>query len=105
MSETIAHRHVAILRVSEPKVLDELAAVVALEEYVLARVSETEIVVDPSRVGQLASALAERGMAPLMKRGKNAGRRKPRHETSRTPVRGEVDEPTVALHRNPLYND
>jgi hypothetical protein len=92
MSEPIAHRHVAVLKVSEPKVLDELRAIVPLDEYVLAVASETELVIDPSRVGQLASALAERGMAPLMKRARAAAPSGGRPQAD--------DEPTQTIHRD-----
>ena len=97
-SQPIAHRHVAVLRVAEPKVLDEIRAIVALDQFVIGFVSETELVIDPSRVGQLASALAERGLAPLMKRSRPAAKEQ---MTTRPVVhRVEIDdEPTQAIRR------
>ncbi|MCP4806865.1 MAG: hypothetical protein GY913_02090 [Proteobacteria bacterium] len=69
MSETIVHRNVALLKVSDPKVLDEVRAVVPLDDYVLAVVNETELVIDPQRLKDLNDALIARGMTPLLKRG------------------------------------
>jgi hypothetical protein len=94
----IAHRHVAVLRVAEPRVLDEIRAIVALDQFVIGVVSETELVIDPSRVGQLASALAERGLAPLMKRS----RPQAKEQMTTRPVHHRVeidDEPTQAIRR------
>ena len=68
MSDIIAHRHTALLRVSEPRVFDEIRAVLPLDDYALAWVSPTELVIDPARIGELAQRLADRGLAPLMKR-------------------------------------
>ena len=68
MSEPIVHRNVALLRVEDAKVLDEIRAVLPLDDYVLARVSETELVLDPRRVKELNDILTARGMAPLLKR-------------------------------------
>lgn len=76
MSEPIVHRQVALLKVSDPKVLDEVRAVAGLDEFALAWISPTEIVVDPARVGELYQRLSDRGLAPLMKRvqASSAGR-------------------------------
>jgi hypothetical protein len=101
-TQPVAHRHVAVLKVADPKVLDEVRAIVALDQFVIGVVSETELVIDPSRVGQLASALAERGMAPLMKRARPQGKDsdQPRH-SRRDQL--EVDEdPTQAIRRRDL---
>ena len=68
MSEPIAHRQVALLKVSDPKVIDEVRAVVPLDEFMLAWVSPSEVVIDPARVGELFQRLSDRGLAPLMKR-------------------------------------
>ncbi len=68
MSDVIAHRQVALLKVSDPKVFDEIRVVLPLDDFVLAWVSPTEAVVDPARMGEMAQRLADRGLAPLMKR-------------------------------------
>ena len=52
----------------DPKVIDEVRAVVPLDEFALAWVSPTELVIDPARVGELFQRLSDRGLAPLMKR-------------------------------------
>lgn len=88
MSEPIAHRQVALLKVSDPKVMDEIRLLVPLEDYALAWVSPTEVVIDPARIGELGQRLADRGMAPLMKRvpGSEAGEPggRPSEPTERT---------------------
>lgn len=68
MTEPIVHRKVALLRVSEPGVLKEVRMLLPLDDFAIAVVSETEIAIDPSRLGELAGLLADRGFAPLMKR-------------------------------------
>lgn len=67
---TIAHRNVALLVVRDRRAIDELAAAISLEDFVLARVSETELVIDPARMGELAARLSDRGLAPLMKKAR-----------------------------------
>ena len=86
MSDIIAHRHTALLKVSEPRVFEEIRAVLPLEDYVLAWVSPTELVIDPARIGELAQRLADRGLAPLMKR-----------VPSREPAEAEATERTRRL--------
>ena len=73
MIGTIAHRGVALLRVSDARILDQIRAVLPLDDYVLAVISDTELVIDPARIGDLSARLAERGMAPLMKRAPGSG--------------------------------
>ncbi len=68
MPETILHRDVAVLQVEDPQVFDEIRAVLPLEDYVLGQLSETELVVDPRRVKELAARLESRGMTPLVKK-------------------------------------
>ena len=84
MSDIIAHRHTALLRVSEARVFDEIRAVLPLEDYVLAWVSPTELVIDPARIGELSQRLADRGLAPLMKRVPSAESADPGDATERT---------------------
>jgi len=68
VSETILHRDVAVLKVEDPSVFDEIRAVVPLEDFVLGELSDTELVIDPRRVGELRARLESRGMAPLVKK-------------------------------------
>ena len=83
MSEPIVHRQVALLKVSDPRVLDEVRAVAGLDELALAWVSPTEVVVDPARVGELFQRLSDRGLAPLMKRVQTQAGGEPGAETTR----------------------
>lgn len=84
MSDLIAHRHTVLLKVSEPRVFDEIRAVLPLDDYALAWVSPTEVVIDPARIGELAQRLADRGLAPLMKRVPSADSADVRDTTERT---------------------
>jgi hypothetical protein len=69
----IAHRNLTILTVPEPRVLDELDALVGLQDYVLARLSPTELIIDPARTGELATRLTERGLHAMVQRARAAG--------------------------------
>ena len=42
--------------------------VLPLEDFVLGRLSDTELVIDPRRVKELAARLESRGMTPLVKK-------------------------------------
>lgn len=64
----ILHRNLALLRVTEPGVVDEIRAVLPLEEYVVGSLSPTELLVDPHRLKGLLELLEARGMAALVKR-------------------------------------
>ena len=68
MSETILHRDVAVLKVEDPGVFDEIRAVLPLEDFVLGQLSDTELVIDPRRVRELSARLEGRGMTPLVKK-------------------------------------
>lgn len=68
MTEAILHKNLAILRVSEARVLDEIRAVIPLQDYCLGVVSETEVIVDPARLRELREALESRGLQALVKR-------------------------------------
>ncbi len=63
----IAHRDVTVLQVETPAVLDELRALVPLDDFVLAVIDDTRLVIDPARTGELATRLAARGLTPLIK--------------------------------------
>lgn len=64
----IVHRDLAVLKVADPHVFEEIRAVLPLDEFVFAELSETELVIDPRRLRELVSRLDARGMAPLLKR-------------------------------------
>lgn len=64
----VLHRNLALLRVSEAAVLDEIRAVAPLDDYVLGSLSTTEILVDPQRLKGLLEILEQRGMSALVKR-------------------------------------
>ncbi len=64
----ILHKNVALLRVGERSALNELRAVVNLDDHVLGWVSETEAVLDPHALKDLLAILEERGMSALVRR-------------------------------------
>lgn len=64
----ILHKNLALLRVTEPSVVEEIRAVLPLEEYLLGQLSPTELVVDPLKLKGLLELLEARGMAALVKR-------------------------------------
>ena len=68
MSETIVHRNLAVLRVSDPKVLDEIRAVVPLNDFCFGELSDRELIIVPRRLKELISRLDARGLAPLITR-------------------------------------
>ncbi len=70
MPAPIVHEGLAILRVSEPAVLDEVAAAIDLTDFVIGRLSDCELIIDPARLGQLSNLLAERGLPPLVRKSR-----------------------------------
>ena len=80
----IIHRNLAVLRATDARILDEIARIVPLQQYVLGRLSETELVIDPMRIGELASRLAERGLPPLVRKAQVEG---PMDQDVTTPAR------------------
>jgi hypothetical protein len=64
----IVHRNVAVLRVADPHVFDEIRAVLPLDEHVVGWISPTEAVLDPARMKGLIDGLEARGMGALVKR-------------------------------------
>ena len=66
--QPILHKNVALLRVSDAEALREMELLVSIEEFVIGRVSPTELVVDPSRVKALVELLESRGLVPMVRR-------------------------------------
>ncbi|MCB9795508.1 MAG: hypothetical protein H6741_22610 [Alphaproteobacteria bacterium] len=64
----IVHHDLAVLKVADPHVFEEIRAVLPLDDFVFAELSETELVIDPRRLRELVSRLDASGMAPLLKR-------------------------------------
>ena len=67
------HKNLAILRVGDVRALDEIRAVVDLDDHVLGWLSPTEAVVDPHTLRELLAVLEARGLAPLVRRAKEPG--------------------------------
>ena len=66
--EKILHRNLAVLRVSDPKVFDEVRAVLPLDDYCFGQLGETELLIDPRRLKEVINRLDARGLSPLIKR-------------------------------------
>lgn len=64
----VVHKNVAVLRVSDADALREMALLVSIDDFIIGRISETELVIDPSRVKALVELLESRGLAPLVRR-------------------------------------
>jgi hypothetical protein len=63
-AEVEVHHNAAVLEVSEPAQLLELAADSALRPFLLCRLSPTVALVDPGRAVDLVDALRRRGHTP-----------------------------------------
>jgi hypothetical protein len=64
----VVHQNVAVLRVSDADALREMALLVSIDDFIIGRISDTELVVDPARVKALVELLESRGLAPLVRR-------------------------------------
>jgi len=64
----VVHKNVAVLRVSDADALREMALLVSIDDFIIGRISDTELVIDPSRVKALVELLESRGLAPLVRR-------------------------------------
>ena len=71
-AQRVVHRDVTVLAVREPGVLDEIRALVPLDDYVLAVISDTRLLMDPTRLAELHELLSEAGVAPLTQRARGA---------------------------------
>ena len=66
---SVIHRNVAVLRVADPGVLDEIRAVYpALDVHILGWIAPTEAVLDPSELKPLLDAFVAMGMGALVRR-------------------------------------
>lgn len=68
MKERVLHKSVAVLQVEDPHVIEEIRAVLDLDDYVMARMSETQLVIDPKRVKELSKLLKSKGLQPLVRK-------------------------------------
>ncbi len=65
----ILHRNLAVLKVSEPGLLDAVRAVLPLEDHVIGWLSPTEAVIDPEKLRSLLDVLEAAGLGALVRRG------------------------------------
>jgi glycine/D-amino acid oxidase-like deaminating enzyme len=64
----VLHHNVALLRVADPGVIEEIRAVLPLDAYVVGWISPTEAVLDPAELKTLLEALEARGLGALVRR-------------------------------------
>ena len=63
------HEHATVLEAAAPAQLAELAANPRIRRYLLARLSDTVVLVDPGHADALARALLAEGQTPKMVKG------------------------------------
>ncbi len=66
----LVHADVTVLEVDDPALLDHIRALIDLDAFVVARISETALVVDPARTGELADLLEQHQLIPLVRRAR-----------------------------------
>lgn len=64
----MVHKNLAVLRVSDPHVFEEIRAVLPLDEHLLGWISPTEAVVDPASLRWLLDTLELKGMKALVRK-------------------------------------
>jgi hypothetical protein len=69
----VIHHNLAVLRVADPGVFDEIRAVLPLDNHVIGWISSTEAVLDPQELRPFLDALEARGMGALVRRSGPAG--------------------------------
>lgn len=62
------HKNLALLRVADVRVFDEIRAVYPLDEVIVGWLSPTEAVLDPHRMRALIETLEQRGLGALVRR-------------------------------------
>ena len=70
--QRVVHRNLTVLAVREPGVFDEMREHIALDEFVLAVLSDTRLLIDPARTGELQALLNQAGLAPLVQRARGS---------------------------------
>ena len=70
MTGPLVHADVTVLEVGDPALLDHIRALIDLDAFVVARISETALVVDPARTGELADLLEQHQLIPLVRRAR-----------------------------------
>ena len=69
MSDTpIVHRDLTLLQVETAEVLKEVRALADISDFVVGRLDERTLIVDPARTGELAARLATAGLSPLVRK-------------------------------------
>ncbi len=68
--QRVVHRNLTVLAVREPGVFDEMRERIALDDFVLAVLSDMRLLIDPARTGELQALLNEAGLAPLVQRAR-----------------------------------
>lgn len=70
MSPPVVHTGVTVLEVESPELLRRIEGLVDLDPFLLARISDRAVVVEPSRTGELSTLLESHGLAPLVRKAR-----------------------------------
>ena len=70
--QRVVPRNLTVLAVREPGVFDEMREHIARDELVLAVLSDTRLLIDPARTGELQALLNQAGLAPLVQRARGS---------------------------------
>ena len=70
MTGPLVHEGVTVLEVEDPGLLEHIRALVDLNAFVVARISDRALVIDPARTGELADLLERHQLIPLVRRAR-----------------------------------
>jgi len=70
--QRVVHRNLTVLAVREPGVFDEIRERIPLDDFVLAVISDTRLLIDPARTGELQVLLNDAGLSPLVQRARGS---------------------------------
>ena len=74
MSHRIAHRNLALLVLQDIDTVRELEVLMPFDEFVLAKLSPVEFVIDPNRITELSQKFESKGLSALVTKQKATGR-------------------------------
>ena len=69
-SQPVVHTSVAVLEVDTPELMRRIEALVDLDPFVLCRISEREVVLEPGRGEELSAILEPHGLAPVVRKAR-----------------------------------
>lgn len=70
MTRPIVHTGLTILEVDSPELLQRIGELVDLDAFCLGRISDRELIIEPSRTGELARQIEACGLTPLVRKAR-----------------------------------